>query len=213
MPQDSQIIQSCYDAVADEYARQFANELEHKPLDRELLKRFADMVGNSGPVCDLGCGPGQTTAYLHNLGVNVYGLDLSEGILQKARQLHPGIQFERGNMLSLDRDNDSLAGVVAFYAIVHFSLNQVQQVFDEIKRVLQPAGLFLFSYHIGQETIHIEEFLGKQVPVDFMFFQTEDMVDSLKSAKLEIVDIIEREPYPDVEYQSRRAYIFTKSGT
>jgi hypothetical protein len=34
-------IRESYDRVADEYARKIFNELEHKPLDRALLDRFA----------------------------------------------------------------------------------------------------------------------------------------------------------------------------
>src|SRR5262245_33995956 len=63
MEQNSDYIRACYDAVAREYAERFTDELAHKPLDRELLSRFASEVGG-GQVYDLGCGPGQTTAFL-----------------------------------------------------------------------------------------------------------------------------------------------------
>lgn len=39
--------QNC-DRVADEYARRICDELRHKPLDRELLRRFAAGAGSSG---------------------------------------------------------------------------------------------------------------------------------------------------------------------
>jgi trans-aconitate methyltransferase len=59
MEQTSRHIRACYDAVAREYAERFAGELAHKPLDRELLNRFASVVRGRGDVYDLGCGPGQ----------------------------------------------------------------------------------------------------------------------------------------------------------
>jgi hypothetical protein len=37
----SKLIRQSYDKVADEYARRISNELEGKPFDRELLRRFA----------------------------------------------------------------------------------------------------------------------------------------------------------------------------
>jgi hypothetical protein len=37
-----------------------------------------------------------------------------------------------------------------------------------------------------------------------------EMAGSLTSAGFEIEEIIEREPYPDVEHQSRRSYIFAR---
>src|SRR5580700_4282331 len=90
MQQTSRHVQACYDAVAREYAERFAGELAHKPLDRELLSRFASEVCGRGEVYDLGCGPGQTTAFLHGCGVSVRGLDLSPELLREAKQRNPG---------------------------------------------------------------------------------------------------------------------------
>ena len=47
--------QTSYDRVAQEYARRMLHELDHKPLDRELLDRFAKQVIDKGRVADLGC--------------------------------------------------------------------------------------------------------------------------------------------------------------
>jgi hypothetical protein len=74
--------------------------------------------------------------------------------------------------------------------------------------VLQPGGIFLFTYHVGNKTIHVEEFLGRKIDIDFMFFTTEFISNCLEKIGFENLDIIEREPYPEVEYQSRRAYVF-----
>ena len=64
------------------------------------------------------------------------------------------------------------------------------------------------TYHIGEEAIHLKEFLGKKVDIDFMFFRTDFICSCLKKSGFEKIDIIEREPYPEVEYESRRAYVF-----
>ena len=62
-----QKIIDCYNATAENYAKQFIDELSHKHLDRILLKQFADE--NKGGNCiDLGCGPGQTTKFLFDSG-------------------------------------------------------------------------------------------------------------------------------------------------
>ena len=57
-------IQNSYDTVAREYADEIYGELANKPFDREVLNRFADRAQGRGPVCDLGCGPGQIARYL-----------------------------------------------------------------------------------------------------------------------------------------------------
>src|SRR5262249_3411814 len=151
------------DTVARDYAHRFAAELEHKPLDRELLERFASDVHGDGPVYDLGCGPGQTTAFLHSRGVPVRGLDLSPSLVAEARHRHPAVEFEQGNMLALPIADGSLAGVIAFYAIVHFSPAELRQALAEMYRVLRPNGRLLLTFHIGEGSLHVQEFLGHAV--------------------------------------------------
>ena len=210
MGQELNKIENLYDTIAKEYAEAFSGEHEKKPKDREILHRFAQEIGDRRPVWDFGCGPGQTAKYLKDLGIEISGLDLSEKILKQARILHPDLHFRKGNILELEFADDSIAGIVAFYAIVHFTEEQVGIAFREVFRVLQPAGIFLFTYHIGKETIHINEFLGKKVDIDFMFFNADFISSCLKDSGFERIEIIEREPYPGVEYESRRAYVFAK---
>lgn len=213
MGQDPRKIAEAYDAVAEEYASAFAGEHDKKPRDQEMLRRFAREIGQRGPVWDLGCGPGQTTAYLHGLGVSAAGLDLSPRLVAQARAGHPGLSFRQGNMLALDFPDGSVAGAVAFYAIVHFTAGQVETAFREVLRVLRPGGLFLLTFHVGEETIHLREFLGKRIDVDFMFFTTAFISGCLAKCGFVNIEVSEREPYPGVEYQSRRAYVFaTKPG-
>jgi ubiquinone/menaquinone biosynthesis C-methylase UbiE len=140
MGQDLEKIARMYDAVAAEYAEAFTGEHEKKPMDQEVLRRFARAIGGRGTVLDVGCGPGQTTRYLKDLGVDISGLDLSEKILDQARTIHPGILFRKGDILDLDLTDDSIAGVVSFYTICHFTTQQVTKAFDEVFRDLRSSG-------------------------------------------------------------------------
>jgi ubiquinone/menaquinone biosynthesis C-methylase UbiE len=208
MEQDLNKIENLYDKVAKEYAETFSGEHEKKPKDREILYRFSQEIGDRRPVWDFGCGPGQTAKYLKDLGIETSGLDLSEKTLEQARTIHPEIHFRKGNILDLEFENDSIAGVAAFYTIVHFTEEQIGTAFREVFRVLQPGGIFLFTYHIGEETIHVEEFLGKKIDIDLMFFTTDFISGCLDNNGFKEMETIEREPYPGVEYESRRAYVF-----
>lgn len=199
-----------YDAVAAEYAARIFDELQHKPLDRELLDRFAARVRGAGPVCDLGCGPGQVARYLHAQGVDVCGYDLSPKMVELARQRNPGIEFQQGDMTSLDVADESWAGIAAFYSIIHIPTDLMAQTLQQLWRVLRPDGLLLLSLHIGSETIHLDEWWGQKVCVDFFFLDPQTIACHLRDAGFEIEEIIERNPYTEVEHQSRRAYIFAR---
>jgi len=78
-------------------------------------------------------------------------------------------------------------------------------------RVLQPGGLLLLAFHIGDEVIRPAELWGQPVSMEFYHLRPEKILSLLTEAGFAIEDAIEREPYaPDVEYQSRRAYVFAR---
>jgi SAM-dependent methyltransferase len=210
MEQASCHIRSCYDTVAREYAARFAGELVHKPLDQELLSRIASEVRDDGEVYDLGCGPGHTTAFLHRCGVNVTGVDLSPNLLREARQRHPGLKFESGDMLALPRADASLGGVVAFYAIVHLATAGLRRALEEMHRILRPGGRLLLAFHVGEGSIHVDEFLGHPVALDFVFFTPQAVTEEVVRLGFVAVEVIERDPYPELEYPSRRAYLLAR---
>jgi SAM-dependent methyltransferase len=203
-------IRESYDRLAEEYARRIADELQYKPLDRELLDRFAQQTTGRGEVCDMGCGPGHVARYLRDAGASVFGLDLSPGMLEQARKLNPDISFREGNMLALDILDGALAGIAAFYAIVNIPKLSLPVVFREIQRVLQPGGLLLLAFHTGNEVLHEDELWGQKISMDFLLLQPSEIRLDLEVAGFTIEEVVEREPYPDVEYPSRRAYIFAR---
>jgi SAM-dependent methyltransferase len=204
-------LQSSYDRVATHYAEHFRDELEQKPFDRKMLAWLAEKAGVPGVVCDMGCGPGQVAGYLNSLGVDACGVDLSAAMVERARALNPGVPFEQGDMTALTNiPDDSYAAVAAFYSIIHVPRLLLVQALRELKRTLCPGGVLLLTFHIGQEIVHRDEWWGEEVSLDFIFFETEEMKGYLKTAGFELQEVMERDPYPEVEYPSRRAYIFAR---
>ena len=201
-----------YDLVAADYAEHFRDELGKKPFDRRMLDWLADKVGGLGPVCDMGCGPGQVARYLHERGARACGVDISPAMIAEARKLHPAeIDFSVGDMLALEGvPDEAYGGVAAFYSIVNIQPSSLTQALAELHRVLRGGGVLLLAYHVGDEVKHLDEWWDKKVSVDFFFYRTEDVKKGLREAGFETEEVIEREPYPEVEYQSRRAYVFAR---
>lgn len=195
-----------YNRVAVEYAEKLFDELSYKPLDRDLLRRMAHEVGSLGPICDMGCGPGQVARFLKENGAQTLGLDLSEGMLAEARRLNPDIPFQPGNMLSLDVPDSAWGGIAAFYSIIHIPRRQLPQVMGEFFRVLRPGGMLVLAFHVGEETIHLDEWWEKPVFLDFNFLQPAEIRQQMESAGFTIEDAIVRAPYTP-EHPSQRAYL------
>ncbi len=204
-----------YDAAAPAYLEHLARELDHKPLDRHLIQRFAEALPREASVADLGCGPGHVARYLaERTGANAVGVDLSPKMIELARARFAGdnLDYVVGDMRALTGFRDaSLAGVTAFYSIVHFTAAELPAVFAEMRRVLTPGGLVLVAFHVsnstGDERTHIDELFGTKVALDFYYHPVETVAAALAGAGLPVRETCIREPYPDVEYPSRRAYL------
>lgn len=202
-------VEACYNKVAHVYGVKFRDELEHKPLDRDLLSRFADRNRQKGLLCDLGCGVGHVGAVLQRAGCRVMGIDLSAGMVAEAARLFPEITFRQDDMLVLSCADETFAGIAAFYSIVHFPKEVLPRAFSEMHRVLQEGGELLLAFHNGNHTVHAERFLDQEASADFYFFEPDEVAELLKECGFEPIDIIIRYPYPEVEFASKRTYIYS----
>lgn len=144
--------QESYDTVAASYAEQVRHLLEETPEERAVLAHFAELVsaGGGGPVADVGCGPGRITAHLCQGGVDAFGIDLSPGMIEVARRDHPGLRFEVGSMTDLDLADGAMAGLVAWYSLIHVPDEEIGSVFSHFRRVLRPGAPLLLSFHVGE---------------------------------------------------------------
>jgi uncharacterized protein (DUF952 family)/SAM-dependent methyltransferase len=204
-------VKESYDNVAADYSERVGGELEHKPFDRGLLDSFASQVKGQGKVADLGCGPGMVSRHLRDKGVAVVGIDISPRMLACASWINPGIEFQLGDFSKLEGiPDDSWAGIVAFYALVHLPREQVTPVLREFWRKLRPGGLLLLAFHLGNEVRHASDWWGHPVDLDFVFFETTEMLSYLWGAGFDTDSHIERDPYPDAELQTRRGYILAR---
>ena len=199
-----------YDEVAAEYVERIASELAQKPLDRHLLNRFAEETRGRGVIADLGCGPGHVARYLHEMGVEVYGVDLSPAMVQCARELNRGLDFRVGDLRALDFSDGALAGIVAFYSLIHVEPVDLPRTLREFYRVLCPDGILFVGFHVGSEVLHLDELWGHKVCLDFRFFQPADIVARLSEVGFRVLESVEREPYEGAEHPSRRCYLFAR---
>ncbi|MGW7517979.1 class I SAM-dependent methyltransferase [Streptomyces sp. NPDC054796] len=145
-----------YDAVATLYAELARDALDGFPLDRAVLAAFAEQVRATGPgtgsgsgpgrVAELGCGPGQTTAHLRDLGLDVFGVDLSPAMIALAREAYPDLRFEVGSMDALDLPDGELSGIVSWYSVIHAPPEDMPAYLAEFQRVIAPGGHLLLAF-------------------------------------------------------------------
>ena len=176
-PADVAATRTAYDIVASDYATLLGKELADKPFDRAVLSLFADLVLRepTAPVGDIGCGPGRIAAHLHSLGLEVFGIDLSPRMIAIARDSYPSVRFEVGSMQHLELPDASLAGVVAWYSIIHTPPQRLPAVFAEFYRVMRSGGVLLLAFQMGDERRRIEHAYGHDVDLDAYRLQPDEV--------------------------------------
>ena len=119
---------------------------------------FISDVKGKEVLCLAGAG-GQQSAAFALLGARVTVLDLSDEMLAKDRQAaaHYGfdIRFEHGDMRDLSRFSDQQFDTVWHAYSINF-VPDVNPVFDEVKRVLKPGGIYHTQFQ-NPYTFNIDE--------------------------------------------------------
>ncbi|KRF18324.1 class I SAM-dependent methyltransferase [Nocardioides sp. Soil796] len=187
-----------YDTIAADYTATFAGEIEELPFFRAMLTAYAELVlaDGGGEVMEVGSGPGETTAFLHDRGLSISGLDLSPEMVRIARADQPHLSFSVGSMLELPYADGALAGVVTWYSLIHLPQERLPDALDEFHRVLRPGGHLAVAFQMGDGVRRIDELGGHAIELDFHRIDPErfaillqergfDVVASLVRARLE----------------------------
>jgi SAM-dependent methyltransferase len=201
---DADDLRAVYDRVAEAYAAQFFDELDRKPFDRGLLDEFADRC-DAGPVLDLGCGPGHVAQYLRERGVAAEGVDLSPATVAVARRLNPGLPVRVGDLTDLGVADRSVAGIVAFYSLIHLPRAAFPAAARELHRVLRPGGVLLAALHGGAGEVHADEFCGQPVAVEATLYAVDELARLLAEAGFVVEAVLARPPY-EFEHPTERLY-------
>lgn len=142
-------VRDAYAAVADVYIGLFGTSQQVHPDDLAFIGRHLTI--QPGSVLDLGCGPGQITGYLRSRAVDATGIDLVPEFIAHAKAAHPTGEYRLGSMRSLDVENNSIAGILTWYSLIHVPPQDLDGVLAELRRVLAPGGTLVVGFFDGDE--------------------------------------------------------------
>lgn len=209
-------VAASYDAVADSYAAEVGGELAGKPVDRALYDCFAELVGADAVVGDVGCGPGHVTDHLAGLGLRPVGVDPAPGMIDVARRRYSRSSFRVGSFADLGEPAASWSGAVAVYSLIHVEPGDRAAAYAELARVIAPNGWLLLAFHVSAadqpvgSVLHLDQWWGRQVDLAFHYLDPAEVETGLAAAGFTVMSRTDREPWPDVEHQSRRCYLLAR---
>ena len=179
----SRHVWSAYGARAQEYAEVLGSMKATAQEDRELIVRWAREC--RGRIVDAGCGPGHWTAFLHDLGLDVEGVDPVDAFISIARRHHPHVSYQQGSFASLPAARYGAA--LAWYSLIHTPPRDLPETLASLKGSLTPQGNLLIGFFAGNR---VEEFPHAVAPAYYWPPQT--MASLLEDTGFSILDIRHR---------------------
>lgn len=134
-----------YDGVVDDYIKTFWNDFTDAPW----LDEFAKRVTTGGFILDVGCGPGNFAAYLAKKGFRLHGIDISPRMIEAARRLVPGHQFDVADCRVIATPNATYDGVLAAYSLLHLTRDGALMSLDECFRTMRKGAILALMLKEG----------------------------------------------------------------
>lgn len=199
------ILSKYYDLESNEYACKYSSEIESKPFDQYILKRFSDGFNKNSLIGEIGCGPAQVLKYvLKTKDCRFIGLDLSFLMLKEGKKLIKNATFINGDMFHMPCKDNLFDGIISFYSIVHTKEDYLDSLFIEYSRILKNKGRVVLSFHVGDKNVEI---MKEDLTVEYIYHTYTNVLDRLKKNNFKYIEAVIRLPYLGKEYPSNRAYI------
>jgi len=114
------------------------------PYDRRLCEYLSGELAAGGAVLEVAIGTGYPVAdYLQKAGYRVHGIDIAPALVQRCRELNPGIEAEVGDAENLRFADGEFDATYCFHSSWYFP--DLNRVIGEMLRVTRPGGLVMFD--------------------------------------------------------------------
>lgn len=165
---------SAYDSNPEKY-----EDATKDMTPMEELKAFIQVLPNKElPVLDAGCAFGRDTVLFAEQGLKTLGVDMSDGLLKRAKVLYPNLSFQKMDVRNLKLGDNSIAGIWCHATLLHLKNEDIAKALQEFIRVLIPKGVVFISLKEGTgEEEFVEKFSSESAR--FYKFQTVESISDL----------------------------------
>jgi ubiquinone/menaquinone biosynthesis C-methylase UbiE len=203
---DAAAVAHAYAIGAEDYARKFGDQFQTNDFDRQILTRLVERCSPRSRVLDVGCGPGQVSAYVNAHDRAAVGIDLTPEMLVAARRGDRALPLLNGDMLRLPLRDACCDAAVCWYSVHNMARSALPSALCELRRVLRTGGHLLVATHSGDgEEWHETEWNGRVERVVVTYYLPDELAGLLRAAGYRDLDISTRPPLPE-EHQVEKVY-------
>ncbi len=142
-------VTQAYSSVAGLYIELFGSSAQVHADDLAFIERH--LAIRPGTVLDLGCGPGHITRHLRSTGVEARGVDRVPEFIEHARAADPDGDYRLGSLEDLDVEDHSVAGILAWFSLIHLPPDRLDGVLAAFRRAIAPAGVLVIGVFDGDD--------------------------------------------------------------
>lgn len=141
--ENSKNTETIFDLYAQAYQDQFMALQEYQ----SSLDQFCQYIKTDSRVLDIGCGPGNISAYLLRAlpHLKIFGIDLSSKMVELAKKNIPSGDFRKMDCRVMDRLEGRFDAMVCGFCLPYLNANEVSELFKKASVLLNPAGVFYLS--------------------------------------------------------------------
>lgn len=176
-----------FDAIGERYDEAFP----HKEGQVAAAEWLIGSLPAGSRVLDLGCGTGLPTAgQLAAAGVEVVGVDLSDGMVALARDNVPDGVFHQADIADLRPggpvDLGRFDAVTAFFSLLMLPRAEIPRTLRTVRHLLVPQGLFALSMVEADVDDFTIPFIGTSIRVSG--YLRDELREVVEAADFEIIE-------------------------
>lgn len=164
-----------YDLDAPEYAEKWGTY--SNASHREFIQKLLSLLAPRSTILDAACGAGRYMSFFLDQGHTVVGIDQSQGMLARARELFPAVQTEKLGLQEMSF-HEGFDGAVCMDAMEHVCPEDWPLILHNFHQALKPKGYFYFTVELA-DAAEVEEAFRKarqqELPVVFGEWENTDV--------------------------------------
>ena len=183
----TQVNEAYHDAIAGHYDDRFEGHSDdvldwvRGLFEREVFPAL-DAFGGTPRVIDFGCGSGYLEDFLTGRELDLLGIDVSEGMLARARKQFPMWRFEKRDLYSFP--SDERFHLVMENAVLHH-LVDYEALVDKMAAMTLPGGILYLGNEPNRRAYKYLKPLVKAYRSTINRYRTETAVSELGDAEFE----------------------------